>query len=120
MATMNKVIENVDRVKPNTFDVRDKYKWLKDLEGRIICEVMGGENYDCSIPEDADAELTVKAPYEEIYELHLMAMIDFFNREYDSYNNTLLRYRDLYDKFVAWYVEHNRSDGINNFRNVMG
>jgi hypothetical protein len=48
-------------------------------------------------------------------------MIDFFNREYDSYNNTLLLYRDLYDKFVASYVSKNRANnGVKNFRNVMG
>ena len=120
MATMNKVIENVDRVKPNTYEAKDKYKWIRELEGKIVCEVMGGE-FDCSIPEDADSELTVKAPYEEIYELHLMAMIDFFNREYDSYNNTLLLYRDLYDKFVSSYIAKNRANnGVKNFRNVMG
>jgi hypothetical protein len=119
MATMNKVIEYVDRVKPNVYTDADKYKWLKLLEDKIIREVMGEEG-ECSVPEDADSELTVKSPYEEIYELYVMAMIDFHNKEYDDYNNTILRFREVYDQYVSWYIRHNSGSGANNFRNVMG
>lgn len=120
MPSMNRVIEQVDRIYPNGYSNRDKYAWLKELEGKIQCEVYGKTDCEYTIPEDADTQLSVLPPYDAIYGLYVMAMIDFFNREFDSYNNTLLLYRDLYNRFVAWYQQHNAKTEAANFRNVMG
>lgn len=120
MATMNRVIEYVDRVKPNAYTDDDKYKWLRTLEGRVAREIMCDDEAGCNIPEDADAELLVKAPYEDVYSLYVMAQIDLLNREYDNYNNTVLVFTDLLDSYKAWYIQHNRPQSERNFRNVMG
>lgn len=119
MATMNKVIEYVDRVKPNAYTDEDKYRWMRTLEGRVAREIMG-EDCECTIPEDADTELLVKAPYEDVYSLYVMAQIDLLNKEYDHYNNMVLAFADLLEQFKAWYLRNNRPEGIKNFRNVMG
>lgn len=120
MATMNKVIEYVDRVKPNAYTDEDKYRWMRTLEGRVAREVMGDNESCCEVPEDADAELLVKAPYEDVYSLYVMAQIDLMNKEYDHYNNMVMAFMDLMEQFKAWYLRNNRSGGAKNFRNVMG
>lgn len=118
--TMNRVIEYVDRVKLNTYSDEEKYQWMKTLEEMIAKEVMGLEDAKHWIPEDGDKPLLVPAPYDEIYGLYVMAMIDFYNQEYGNYNNMTALFRQRLEQFQAWYIRQNRPDGAKNFRNVMG
>ena len=41
-------------------------------------------------PEDGDKPLLVGPPYDNLYDLYLMAQIDFYNREAENYNNSAL------------------------------
>lgn len=120
MASMNKVIEYVDRVKPNVFTDEDKCIWLNTLEGMVAREVMGEDKPPIAIPDDADKELAVPHPYDDIYFLYVSAMIDFHNREYDSYNNTTLMFKERYEQYKAWYIQRHANSKAKNFRNVMG
>lgn len=120
MATMNRVIEYVNKVKPNTFSQEEIYRWIAALEGRVAREIMCDDKKECTVPDDADAPLLVPAPYDGVYELYVMAQIDFFNKEYDHYNNAVLAFSELMAAFKAWYLQHNAPRGAKNFRNVMG
>lgn len=120
MATMNKVIEHVDRVNPNVFTDTDKYEWMKALDGLVAHEVMQEEAPDYSIPEDADTPLLVQSPYDDIYRLYVGAMIYLHNREYDHYNNAAMMFQQRYEQFKAWYIQNHSTCKARNFRNVMG
>lgn len=124
--TMNSVIEYVDRLKPNAYSSDDKYRWLNTLEGLVSREVHGDDSPEYTLPDDADTPLLVQAPYDDIYHLYVFAMIDFYNREYNDYNNTIAMFRERLEQYKTWCT---RNDGINrnsntgkpgNFRNVMG
>lgn len=121
MATMNSVIEYVDSIKPNVFEETDKYQWIKTVEGLISAEVHGAEEpVVLSVPEDADKELSVPAPYDDVYSLYVCAMIDFHNREYDNYNNTVLMFTERMGQYKNYYIRKHGRGGARNFRNVMG
>lgn len=120
MASMNTVIEYVDSIKPNAYEDEVKYKWIAQVDGIVSTEVMDYEEpLTYQIPEDADKELLIKAPFDDIYALYVSAMIDFHNREYNDYNNTALVYADRMDAFRAWYIR-NHAPKSHNFRHVMG
>ena len=118
--TPNKVIEYVDRVRPNAYTDEDKYAWLNTLEGTIALEVMGEDAAGEVGPGTADTELLVSAPYDDVYTLYVMAMIDFHNREYDNYNNMALMFQQKLEQYKAWYIQNNMPKSARNFRNVMG
>lgn len=120
MATMNTVIEAVDRLKPNAYTDEDKYKWINQLEGLISVQVMEKEAPEYNLPDDADIPLLVGHPFEDIYALYVSAMIDYHNREYNAYNNAVLLFTERLDQFKAWYIRNNPGSGARNFRNVMG
>lgn len=120
MATMNQVIEYLDRVKPNVFTDDDKYQWLSTLEGLVAREVTGEDTPELNLPEDADKPLAVPHPYDDIYYLYAGSMVDFHNREYDSYNNMAAMFKERYEQFKAWYIQRNAAGKAKNFRNVMG
>lgn len=58
-----------------------------------------------AFPEDGDVPLLVEAPYDRLYDLYLMAQIDFYNREYDNYNNSVTAFNGLLDE---WRQKYNR------------
>lgn len=121
MATMNKVVAYVDRMNPNVYTDMDKYEWMATLEGLVAHEVHQVEEapiYD--LPRDADMELSVPAPYDDIYRLYVTAMIYLQNREYDHYNNAVLVFKNRYEQYKAWYIRNNTACKARNFRNVMG
>ena len=120
MATMNKVIEKMDRLKPNVFTDMDKCGWINTLEGLVAREVLDEDIPAYELPRDGDRELLIPHPFEDIYELWVGSMIDFYNREYDGYNNLALVFRDRYEQYKAWYIRRNQTGKALNFRNVMG
>ena len=83
---MNSVIGELEEVKPNVIPDEIKYKWLATLDGRISIEVFGEkEAKTYTLPDDADTELLVKAPHDDIYVLYCSAMVDFYNRAHEYF-----------------------------------
>lgn len=104
--TLSEVIEYVDELKPNAFTLQHKTRLLSELEGRIETEVFLKDQSSVTVycySDDKNTELQVKAPYDNIYALYLMAMIDFFNGEYNRYANTYEMFNSQYIAFVRWY-----------------
>lgn len=121
MATMNGVIEYVDSLKPNVYTEEDKYKWINQLEGRISIEVHNDEEVLMhKIPDDADKELSVPAPFDDVYSLYVSSMIDFHNKEWGNYNNTTLMFNERLEAYKKYYIQRNAYGKAKNFRNVMG
>lgn len=121
MATMNSTIEYIDGVKPNVFTDEDKYSWINRLEGMVSLEVHGmDEPVVYEIPKDADTELLIKAPFDDVYALYVASMIDFYNKEYNNYNNSTLMFTERMDAYKAWYIQRHAHGKARNFRNVMG
>ena len=118
--TPNKAIEYVDEILPNVYETEDKYEWIKRLDGRVAVEVMGIDAPAYELPDFADSELLVSHPYDDIYQLYVMAMIHFHNHEYDLYNNVVLMFQERFDAFKAWHIRTHGSGKGKRFRNIMG
>lgn len=54
-------------------------------------------------PEDGDKPLLVGAPYDNLYDLYVMAQVDFYNREADNYNNSALAFNTALDEYKKDY-----------------
>ena len=49
--------------------------------------------------------LIASEPYDKMYKEYLFAMIDFNNREYESYNNNMIMYNTTLEAFANWYKQ---------------
>lgn len=108
--TIIEAINRVDILKPNTYTPDTKIYWLSNLDGIIFdkiiethegAEVSKFEGYTAETP--MDTKLIVSAPYEDIYIKWLEAQIDYANREYDKYNNSIVAYNDAYTEYERHY-----------------
>lgn len=120
MPTINEVIERNDKIKPNAYSEQTKAGWLYRLDGKISAEIMHIDPpAQYQYPEDGDKELLVPEPYDEIYDYCLHTMIDYYNREINSYNNSMMMLNDAWWKFAQHYIRHNQPPSYYNFNNIM-
>ena len=128
MPTINEVLERVNRVRPDAFDDDTKASWLLELDGKLYHEVFlrhflntddAIPKYPMSYPEDGDASLLVSNPYDNLYDLYLMAQIDFHNQEGENYNNSALAFNTALDEFKKEYHRTHLPVGIGSYQNVM-
>jgi len=120
MPTINEVIERNDRVKPNAYSEQEKAGWLYRLDGRISSEIMHIEPpVQYQYPENGDKALLVPEPYDVVYDYYVQAMIDYYNKEYNSYNNAMIMYNDAVQNYAKYYIRENQPKSYYNFRNVL-
>lgn len=108
MATINKVIEQTMKIHPDNFSDSIKSRWISELDGKIMRETMLRDDFrEYSYPEDADKELLVKPPYDNIYELYIIAMSDFYSGEFESYGASAIMFEQAYEEFRKNYLRNN-------------
>ena len=113
--TIKEAIEKADRLRPNSFTVEDKKAWLADFESRIYNEIYS--THKCDIPFTDVSQMTeetklfVKPPYDELYQLYLCSVVDFFNAEYSRYNNDMIMLNSLYSDYERYFNNNYESAG---------
>ncbi|MBO5700897.1 MAG: hypothetical protein J6S71_00500 [Clostridia bacterium] len=108
--TANKVIERVDAIRPNSYNEEQKFGWINKLEEMVQrLVIQTSEVNSLSYPEDMDAELMILAPFDDLYELYLESMIDYYNREYGNYNNSAMMFQTRFTEYKKAYI---RGDSV--------
>ena len=106
--TINSVIEQTTKLHPDTITDAIKCRWLSELDGKIMRETMHRDDFvSYKFPEDGERELLVKAPYDNIYELYLIAMSDFFSGEMANYSASAVMFEQAYTEFRKDYLRNN-------------
>lgn len=126
MPTINEIMERVDRVKPVAdIDDQDKARWLIQLDGRIWQEIVMKSVHDTmpeeppkSWPEDGDKQLLVSSPYDNLYDLYVIGMMEFSMREYGNYNNTMQAFNTALGSFANWYRNTHEPVSAGGFKNI--
>ncbi len=72
--------------------------------------VAGNEPGVVTITRVLNDVLIAQPPYDKMYQEYLCAMIDFNNREYESYNNNMIMYNSTLKSFAQWYKQRNPID----------
>ncbi len=118
--TCSEAIMKADELKANVYSDEQKMRWLSELDGKIIREVLEKDTEVCySCPEDENRELIVGLPYCDIYVLYLCAMIDFSNRETAAYENSMIMFNSSYDVFAKNYIRNNMPKSGGTFKNFI-
>lgn len=101
----NKVIERIDAIRPNSYSEEIKLAWINDFEETVQKTVMlSPEIRTLSYPEDMETELLITAPYDNLYCFYLESMIDYYNREYSNYNNSVLMFETRFTEYKKAYI----------------
>jgi len=107
--TINEAITIVDELKPNAYSTEDKIRWLNDINGRISVTVHNNKKYNPI--NNPDEMLLVQSPYENLYILYLIAMIDYNNEESGPYTNDIMLFNNALDEYKKWYLKNVSKNG---------
>lgn len=85
--TVSKVIDKVNRLKPNSMDEADMIELIDNLEMDIAINVYGisETDYIPLTPNDKEVELIAPLPFKEVYFDYVCAKIDYFNNNVDLF-----------------------------------
>ncbi len=108
-----KAIARADNLRMNVIDDEQKYAWLYELDGELA-ETLGVDVPENPFPEDG--ELLMPAPYDNIYELYLVAMIDYYNNESEMYMNDKEIFNAAFDEAKAWWRRQHKPPSRGNWR----
>lgn len=118
--TIQEVIDQVDRHLMNTYDKKDKIRWLSRLDSRVKTEIIdtheGGEavifnGYDENT--NGATVLLIPEPFGEIYLRYLEAQIHYANQEEDRCNNASDAFETKWAAFRNWYNRQHMPMGQN-------
>lgn len=109
MSTIKEIIERVDENKPNAFTTKQKVAWLSQLEGKVAADVLlmnipEIRQLEFKYPECLEHRPLVTYPHEDIYDLWLIAQIDYADGEYSKYQNSMAMFNAAYDNFACWFL----------------
>lgn len=110
--TPNKAIEIVDGLKPNSYDEETKLRWINELEGMVERLVIQDKEFTpYAYPADMDKELLVPSPFDNVYTAYLEAKIDFYNKEYGNYNNSVAMFEASFTEYKKAYIREHKARG---------
>lgn len=102
---LKEAMTKADALRPNMISDDQKAAWIYELEGKIA------EMMDVLTPENAfpgDAQLLTPPPYDNIYELYLAAMIDYYHEESALYANDMAMFNTALAEARAWWRREHR------------
>ncbi len=84
------LIAAVDALRPNQYGAAQKLEWLRELDGKLRGELLGGAGDELPARYAADSPLLAPFPYDwELYTAWLFARIDLMNAEIVKYNQSM-------------------------------
>lgn len=109
MATIREVIQRACDLRPNAFSEEQLVRWLALLDGQLAGDVFlmsieDMRDLEYTWEKDAESEVLVSFPHDNIYDHWLCAQIDLANGEYDRYNNDMTVFNACLDEFTAWFA----------------
>ena len=104
--TFKQIIDYVDLVHPNAFDVDTKLRWLCEAEGIVISEIFGAKVSDFPKSLSAEQSVSVPMPYARLYSYYLFAMMDFLTSDYDRYRISSEMFESSVASYAKWYIRH--------------
>lgn len=107
---LGEALRRVDDVQPNTMQQEVKIQKIQQIDMELYRDhVQRHEGWeevprpDYDAETDPETELLVEAPYEDIYEHFLLAMIDYENTEFGRYNNRIAMYEERKRQWINAY-----------------
>lgn len=105
--TINKAIERAAQMRPDAFTDENKCSWISELDGKIALETMHLDSFvPYSLTKDGEKELLAFAPYDNIYELYIIALCDFYSGETSSYALSASMFMKAYEEFRKNYLRN--------------
>ena len=99
------VLRRLDSLRPNAFSDGEKLELLQTVEGRVYTDIFlqAADFSGSPAPLLEETELSVPAPFHDLYLHYLMAMVAFYSGDTAGYTESMLLYNRCWEDFAAHY-----------------
>ena len=104
--TVREMLDVIDATMPNEVDDALKVRWIKDVEGRVLCEIFKRSPDEVRKVLGEDDVLSVPEAYARIYVLFVVSMIEFSKRNYDGYAKLCAEFEKAFELYGRWYIRN--------------
>lgn len=104
--TVGEAMTRVGRLRPDAYGEEIMTGWLSELDGKYRLSLEGKAGAAYAWPGDAETALFAPFPYDIVYELYLVCLIDWHNREIEAYQNDKAMFDAADAEFRAWWIQH--------------
>lgn len=103
--TIESCLKLVDSMMPNGVSDSVKLRFLGEIEGKVRVELLGeapdGEA-DFNERTPGGTELCVPHPYDQLYILYVMTMLDYIGGAVARYENSAAMFNTVYQSYGKW------------------
>lgn len=105
--TIGKCISIAESMAPSKHARDLKIRWISELEGKISVELFNKDPSElCEYDADSrdDLLLEVPFPFDQIYWMYLVAMLDLANGDNSRYVNSAGVFNSAFESYAKWVV----------------
>ena len=103
--TIETCMNLVDAMMPSGVEAAVKLRFLGEIEGKVRVELLGEEPdgaCDFTVDTPVDRELCVPHPYDQLYPLYIMAMLDYVGGYMSRYETGAALFNAAYQSYGKW------------------
>ena len=98
----SEIIAVVDALKENYVGDDIKLEGINFVEGRVFCEIHRGKAEDFNKVTSFTEQLSIPAPYSNVYVLYVLAMVAFSNGEDALYRSLMSDFDKAYSEYAKY------------------
>ena len=103
--TIENCLKLVDAMMPNGVSDSVKLRFLGEIEGKVRVELLGEEpdgDMDFHDETPKGMVLCVPHPYDQLYLLYVMTMLDYISGDVARYENSAAIFNTAYQSYGKW------------------
>ncbi|NMD37600.1 MAG: hypothetical protein GYA87_02835 [Christensenellaceae bacterium] len=108
---INKLIEKINNIHPNSFSNNDKTAWAHELDMELYQKAMQFYGFKEPVEYSEGVPLYLGKGGAKLYELYILSQMDYFNDDIAVYNNRILLFNDALLNFLNWLTANNKYTG---------
>lgn len=105
--TIGKCISIAESIAPSKHSRDLKVRWISELEGKISVELFNRSPLDLEeygAESRDDQALEVPFPFDQIYWMYLVAMLDLANGDNARYQSSAGAFNSAFESYAKWVV----------------
>ena len=106
LVTVREALDRIDATFVNNIGDAMKISWIKDVEGRVLCEIFKKSPNELASVLSEDDVLSVPEAYCTVYMLYVASMIEFSKGNYDAYAKLCARFEKDFELYARWYIRN--------------
>ncbi len=105
--TIEACLQYADAIAPNGIETAVKLRWLSEIEGRVRVELYGEKPETLTVigtDTPTDTELCAPHPYDQLYWMYVVAMIESVNGVAARYEWAAELFNTAYKALAKWLI----------------